>query len=62
MQRLRGRKVRGIALSGFGQEEDMRRSREAGFEDHITKPINFQSLRDAIRRYASEKDRHPHGN
>ncbi|HEY2586619.1 MAG TPA: ATP-binding protein, partial [Tepidisphaeraceae bacterium] len=56
MRRLRDRKVPGIALSGFGQEEDMRRSREAGFEDHITKPINFQSLRDAVHRYASEKE------
>lgn len=52
MSRLRSRNIRGIALSGFGQEDDVRRSREAGFADHITKPINFHALREAVRRYA----------
>ncbi len=42
--------VRGIALSGYGQDEDMRRSREAGFETHLTKPVNFQTLYDAIQK------------
>ena len=40
--------IRGIALSGFGQDDDLRRSREAGFEDHIIKPVNLQALRDAV--------------
>ena len=52
MRRLRPRKVRGIALSGFGQEEDVKRSQEAGFDAHITKPVNIQALRDTVRRYA----------
>jgi CheY-like chemotaxis protein len=34
----------GIALSGFGMEEDVRRSIEAGFDHHLTKPIDFQEL------------------
>lgn len=34
----------GIALSGFGMEEDVRRSIDAGFEHHLTKPIDFQEL------------------
>jgi len=55
MRRLRDRKIRGIALSGFGQEEDVQRSREAGFEAHITKPINFQALRETVRRYAERQ-------
>ena len=38
----------GIALSGFGQEEDLRRSREAGFSTHLTKPVSMQSLLAAI--------------
>jgi CheY-like chemotaxis protein len=46
------RQVHGIALSGFGQADDVRRSREAGFELHLTKPINFQALRDVIRNIA----------
>ena len=41
--------VRGIALSGFGMEDDVRKSKEAGFFDHLTKPINFQKLEAAIR-------------
>jgi PAS domain S-box-containing protein len=42
--------IRGIALSGFGQDEDLRRSREAGFATHLTKPVNFQTLRDVIKK------------
>jgi CheY-like chemotaxis protein len=42
--------IKGIAISGFGQDEDVRRSREAGFETHLVKPVNFQVLHDVIRR------------
>ena len=35
----------GIALTGFGMDEDIRRSREAGFDFHLTKPIDFAQLR-----------------
>jgi PAS domain S-box-containing protein len=41
--------VTGIALSGFGQDEDLRRSREAGFTTHLTKPVSIQALQDIIR-------------
>jgi len=40
--------IPGIALSGFGQDEDLKRSREAGFTEHLIKPINFQTLRDVV--------------
>jgi PAS domain S-box-containing protein len=40
--------LKGIALSGYGMEEDVRLSRAAGFVEHLTKPINFQALRDKI--------------
>jgi PAS domain S-box-containing protein len=33
-----------IAMSGYGQEEDQRRSREAGFDLHLTKPVEFVEL------------------
>ncbi len=33
-----------IALTGWGQEEDRRRSREAGFDEHLTKPVEFAVL------------------
>ncbi len=39
--------VPGIALSGYGMEEDLRRSREAGFVAHLIKPIEFDQLRSA---------------
>jgi hypothetical protein len=42
--------IRGIALSGFGHDDDLRRSREAGFERHLVKPVNFHVLRDVIQK------------
>ena len=37
--------VRAIALTGFGTEQDARFSREAGFDFHLTKPLDFHELR-----------------
>jgi two-component system, chemotaxis family, CheB/CheR fusion protein len=44
--------LRGIALSGYGMEEDVRRSQEAGFLRHLTKPVDLQMLKAAIRQAA----------
>jgi PAS domain S-box-containing protein len=33
-----------IAISGYGQEEDRRQSREAGFNHHLVKPIDYDAL------------------
>jgi PAS domain S-box-containing protein len=33
-----------IALTGWGQDEDRRRSKEAGFDHHMTKPVDFADL------------------
>ncbi|MES2573143.1 MAG: response regulator, partial [Verrucomicrobiota bacterium] len=33
-----------IAISGYGQEGDRQRSRAAGFDFHLTKPLNFTEL------------------
>jgi CheY-like chemotaxis protein len=50
MQELRARsKLRGIAMSGFGMENDILKARAAGFSEHLTKPINFDRLDEAIR-------------
>jgi DNA-binding response OmpR family regulator len=43
----------GIALSGYGMDEDLRRSREAGFVAHLVKPIDIQQLRFALKRIAN---------
>lgn len=37
--------VRLIALTGYGQEEDRRRAKEAGFDAHLTKPVDPEELR-----------------
>ena len=34
-----------IALTGWGQEKDRQRSKESGFDHHLTKPVNFQDLK-----------------
>ncbi|MFA7098113.1 MAG: hybrid sensor histidine kinase/response regulator, partial [Gammaproteobacteria bacterium] len=33
-----------VALTGWGQEEDRRRSREAGFDHHLVKPVDPDRL------------------
>jgi PAS domain S-box-containing protein len=40
--------VKGIALSGYGTEEDVQRSLTAGFTAHLTKPVSMATLRRAI--------------
>ena len=42
------RKVPALALSGFGMDEDLQRSRDAGFSDHLTKPVSLDRLQSAI--------------
>ena len=41
----KGRKLPSIALSGYGTEQDIARSRAAGFQVHLTKPVSPQDLR-----------------
>ena len=51
MTELRKNKpIPGIALSGFGADADVNKARESGFSEHLTKPINFDRLEEAIRR------------
>jgi signal transduction histidine kinase/ActR/RegA family two-component response regulator len=42
--------VPGIALSGYGMEDDIHRSQAAGFDAHLTKPIDVKTLDDLIAR------------
>jgi CheY-like chemotaxis protein len=48
-----GRTLPGIAISGFGSEDDLRDSARAGFAEHLTKPIDLNRLESAIRRVTS---------
>src|SRR5207302_4194959 len=43
----------GIALSGFGTEQDVNQARAAGFSEHLTKPINFERLEKTIQNLLS---------
>jgi signal transduction histidine kinase/ActR/RegA family two-component response regulator len=40
--------VRLVALTGYGQDEDVRQAREAGFDCHLLKPATVEQLRAAI--------------
>jgi signal transduction histidine kinase len=55
----RGHSVFAIAMSGFGMEEDLARSRAAGFAEHLTKPVEFSALHDAIARLSPRRERIP---
>jgi len=49
MAELRKRQgLQGIALTGYGMEEDIARTRNAGFGAHLTKPVRAQSLDEAL--------------
>ena len=47
------RRVPAIALSGYGMEHDVDRSREAGFIEHLTKPVSWDLLMEAVQRVLS---------
>jgi two-component system CheB/CheR fusion protein len=40
--------VKLIAMTGYGQDEDRRRAKEAGFDHHLVKPVDFDALRDLL--------------
>jgi hypothetical protein len=42
--------IKGIAITGFGTDEDIRRSKEAGFDFHLVKPVDFQELRTVLEK------------
>jgi PAS domain S-box-containing protein len=45
--------LKGIALSGYGMPLDQARSKQAGFEMHIVKPVSMEMLKEAIQDIAS---------
>ncbi|HEY6066575.1 MAG TPA: MASE1 domain-containing protein [Thermoanaerobaculia bacterium] len=46
-----------VAVSGYGQAEDRERSRAAGFDDHLLKPVPPNRLLDVVRKSAPDPDR-----
>ncbi|MGH8299331.1 MAG: response regulator [Steroidobacteraceae bacterium] len=49
-----GQRITLVALTGWGQDSDRRRSREAGFDSHLVKPLDLETLTDLLARL-------PHG-
>ncbi len=45
-----GQQARVIALTGWGQEDDRHHSSEAGFDDHLVKPVDLAALRQLLER------------
>jgi CheY-like chemotaxis protein len=54
MRTLDGRAVPGIAMSGYGTEEDVQQSHAAGYDEHPTKPVRIRQLEEAIRRVTAK--------
>jgi len=48
-----GRDIVIIALTGWGQEDDRRKSREAGFNGHLVKPVNYAKLLELLETLTS---------
>jgi CheY-like chemotaxis protein len=57
LKKIRARRnVPALALSGFGMDEDIDRSREAGYADHLTKPVSIDRLQAAISQLEADAD------
>jgi CheY-like chemotaxis protein len=46
-------------MSGYGQAEDVRKAEEAGFDRHLTKPVDPRRLEAALRDLGIETYNHP---
>jgi len=49
----RTRPIKAVALTGFGTEEDLRRSKEAGFDFHLVKPVDLHELQSILDKLAA---------
>ncbi len=48
-QRPWGKRVTLVAVTGLGQPQDQQRSRESGFDAHLTKPLNYAEITRILR-------------
>jgi PAS domain S-box-containing protein len=51
-QARRKQPLKAIAITGFGTEEDFRRSKEAGFDSHLVKPVDLHELQTVLDQVA----------
>ncbi len=52
-QAKRRQPVKAVALTGFGATEDIERGKQAGFDFHLTKPVDFHELRAVLGQVAA---------
>ena len=55
LREKRGNKVLIVAITGWGQEKDLRRAEDAGIDHHFTKPVDFEALVALIERAAPSR-------
>jgi CheY-like chemotaxis protein len=53
------RRVQLVAVTGYGQPEDLRRAREAGFDEHLVKPVDVARLHAVVSRLLATPARTP---
>jgi PAS domain S-box-containing protein len=46
-----------VAMTGYGQEEERRRTREAGFHSHLVKPVDFDMLQELLSSLPAKRPR-----
>jgi signal transduction histidine kinase len=52
-QRFSSAELRLIAVTGYGQKADIERSLQAGFDEHLVKPVEFRKLNELFARFSS---------
>jgi PAS domain S-box-containing protein len=50
-----------VAMTGYGQEEERRRTREAGFDSHLVKPVDFDMLQELLSSLPANQSRNRQG-
>jgi CheY-like chemotaxis protein len=45
-----------VAITGFGTENDRRLSRDAGFDHHLVKPVDFIMLQQLLTQQSNRRD------
>ena len=49
-----------IALTGWGQQDDIRRALDVGFNYHMVKPVNIPQLQELLEQLGARKARDAH--
>ena len=54
-------RIASVAMTGYGQEEERRRTREAGFHSHLVKPVDFDMLQELLSSLPANQSRNGQG-